>query len=150
MSREAYNSLPNIGSRGSPGTHRSRRLTELPTVDRSPSRDYQRGSPLGKHLITSHSLHPPVNLQSTHRWWWQIIVKAWAHNIKKLLLPLNGFHLKTKSIHVAFASIYRSSTFLPSLNDVTNQIILLPFPVTQTVSIFSSICVPCVIMSFRL
>ena len=52
MSREAYNSLPNIGSRGSPG----RRLTELPTVDRSPSRDYQRGSPLGKHLFTSHSL----------------------------------------------------------------------------------------------
>lgn len=54
MSREAYNSLPNIGSRGSPGT-RARRLTELPTVDRSPSRDYQRGSPLGKHF--SHLIH---------------------------------------------------------------------------------------------
>lgn len=47
MSREAYNSLPNIGTRGSPG-NRTRRLTELPTVDRSPSRDFQRGSPLGK------------------------------------------------------------------------------------------------------
>jgi hypothetical protein len=50
MSREAYNSLPaiNTGTR-SPGTARtSRRLTELPTVDRSPSRDYTRGSPLGK------------------------------------------------------------------------------------------------------
>jgi hypothetical protein len=65
MSREAYNSLPNIGSRGSPGT---RRLTELPTVDRSPSRDYQRGSPLGKHLFTisftySKKKIPP---QTTH------------------------------------------------------------------------------------
>lgn len=52
MSREAYNSLPaiNTGTR-SPGTARTpnRRLTELPTVDRSPSRDYgSRGSPLGK------------------------------------------------------------------------------------------------------
>lgn len=46
MSREAYNSLPNIGTRASPG-NRARRLTELPTVDKSPSRDFQRGSPLG-------------------------------------------------------------------------------------------------------
>lgn len=46
MSREAYNSLPNIGTRASPG-NRARRLTELPTVDRSPSRDFHRGSPLG-------------------------------------------------------------------------------------------------------
>lgn len=48
MSREVYhNSLPaiNTGTR-SPGTRASRRLTELPTVDRSPSREY--GSPLGK------------------------------------------------------------------------------------------------------
>lgn len=52
MSREAYNSLPNIGTRGSPG-NRARRLTELPTlptVDRSPSRDFQKGSPLGKEI----------------------------------------------------------------------------------------------------
>lgn len=47
MSREAYNSLPNIGTRGSPG-NRARRLTELPQVDHSPSRDFHRGSPLGK------------------------------------------------------------------------------------------------------
>lgn len=47
MSREAYNSLPNIGTRGSPG-NRTRRLTELPQVDNSPSRDFHRGSPLGK------------------------------------------------------------------------------------------------------
>lgn len=56
MSREAYNSLPNIGTRGSPG-NRTRRLTELPTVDRSPSRDFQRdfqrGSPLGKTFTKS-------------------------------------------------------------------------------------------------
>lgn len=50
MSREAYNSVPalNPGTR-SPG-RASRRLTELPTVDRSPSREYEyntRGSPLG-------------------------------------------------------------------------------------------------------
>lgn len=51
MSREVYhNSLPaiNTGTR-SPGTRASRRLTELPTVDRSPSREY--GSPLGKKKI---------------------------------------------------------------------------------------------------
>lgn len=50
MSREAYNQVPanNSGTR-SPGRS-SRRLTELPTVDRSPSRDYgSRGSPLGKN-----------------------------------------------------------------------------------------------------
>ena len=43
MSREDYSGVR------SPG--RSRRLTELPTVDRSPSRDHygQRSSPLGKH-----------------------------------------------------------------------------------------------------
>lgn len=48
MSREPYNSVTavNSGTR-SPG-RTSRRLTELPTVDRSPSRDYgSRGSPLG-------------------------------------------------------------------------------------------------------
>lgn len=55
MSREQYNSVAtaNTGAR-SPvsGQIRSaatnRRLTELPTVDRSPSRDYTRGSPSGK------------------------------------------------------------------------------------------------------
>lgn len=56
MSREAYNSLPNIGSRGSPGA-RARRLTELPTVDRSPSRDYPRGSPLGKPSFNHTLIH---------------------------------------------------------------------------------------------
>lgn len=57
MSREAYNSLPNIGTRGSPG-NRTRRLTELPQVDNSPSRDFVRGSPLGKTFtkITKKSL----------------------------------------------------------------------------------------------
>lgn len=48
MSREAFSSgqAINTGTR-SPGRP-SRRLTELPTVDRSPSRDYgARGSPLG-------------------------------------------------------------------------------------------------------
>ncbi|CAD7014928.1 unnamed protein product [Ceratitis capitata] len=44
MSRDDYNPVTSSGVR-SPG--RSRRLTELPTVDRSPSRDYgTRGSPL--------------------------------------------------------------------------------------------------------
>lgn len=50
MSREPYNSVTavNSGTR-SPG-RTSRRLTELPTVDRSPSRDYgSRGSPLGNY-----------------------------------------------------------------------------------------------------
>ena len=42
--------MPNLGS-GSPGRP-SRRLTELPTVDRSPSRDYgTRGSPLGDNFF---------------------------------------------------------------------------------------------------
>lgn len=48
MSREAYSSgqTVNTGTR-SPGRP-SRRLTELPTVDKSPSREYgARGSPLG-------------------------------------------------------------------------------------------------------
>lgn len=46
MSRDDYNSVTVVSSGiRSPG--RSRRLTELPTVDRSPSRDYgARGSPL--------------------------------------------------------------------------------------------------------
>lgn len=55
MSREPYNSVAaaNSGTR-SPGTGpirstSARRITELPTVDRSPSRDYAtRGSPSGK------------------------------------------------------------------------------------------------------
>ena len=47
MSRDEYNPVTSSGVR-SPG--RSRRLTELPTVDRSPSRDYgARGGPLGEH-----------------------------------------------------------------------------------------------------
>lgn len=65
MSREVYhNSLPaiNTGTR-SPGTRASRRLTELPTVDRSPSREY--GSPLGKtHTHTKNlklKLKPKLN-----------------------------------------------------------------------------------------
>lgn len=46
MSRDDYNPVTSSGVR-SPG--RNRRLTELPTVDRSPSRDYgTRGSPLGE------------------------------------------------------------------------------------------------------
>jgi len=47
MSRDDYNPVNSSGVR-SPG--RVRRLQELPTVDRSPSRDYgARGSPLGEH-----------------------------------------------------------------------------------------------------
>lgn len=78
MSREAYNSLPNIGTlRGSPG-NRARRLTELPQVDNSPSRDFQRGSPLGKtftkitkkkssvnhftKFFLRHAKHPHINI----------------------------------------------------------------------------------------
>lgn len=51
MSRDAYNSVPAVSSgTRSPG-RASRRLTELPTVDRSPSRDYgARGSPLGVYF----------------------------------------------------------------------------------------------------
>lgn len=47
MSRDDYSGVR------SPG--RSRRLTELPTVDRSPSRDHygQRASPLGKFRKSS-------------------------------------------------------------------------------------------------
>ncbi|BFG05327.1 trichohyalin [Drosophila madeirensis] len=47
MSRDEYNPVNSSGVR-SPG--RVRRLQELPTVDRSPSRDYgaPRGSPLGE------------------------------------------------------------------------------------------------------
>lgn len=56
MSREPYTAAANSGSR-SPTTGQirsapaSRRITELPTVDRSPSRDYAtRGSPSGKQI----------------------------------------------------------------------------------------------------
>lgn len=55
MSREPYNSVPaaNSGARSPGARAANRRITELPTVDRSPSREYaSRGSPLGKpHLI---------------------------------------------------------------------------------------------------
>lgn len=58
MSREPYNSVAaaNSGTR-SPGTGpirstSARRITELPTVDRSPSRDYAtRGSPSGNKFF---------------------------------------------------------------------------------------------------
>jgi len=51
MSRDDYNPVNSSGVR-SPG--RVRRLQELPTVDRSPSRDYgARGSPLGEHTHLS-------------------------------------------------------------------------------------------------
>lgn len=50
MSRDPYNSVAAASSGArSPGARTSnRRITELPTVDRSPSREYaSRGSPLG-------------------------------------------------------------------------------------------------------
>lgn len=55
MSREPYNSA--TANSGSPGTGpirsaSARRITELPTVDRSPSRDYAtRGSPSGNFRV---------------------------------------------------------------------------------------------------
>lgn len=54
MSRDDYNPIASSSGVRSPG--RSRRLTELPTVDRSPSRDYgARGSPLGNNKsIVNH------------------------------------------------------------------------------------------------
>lgn len=70
MSREPYNSAAaNSGTR-SPGTGpirstSTRRITELPTVDRSPSRDYAtRGSPSGNFFF---SLTPHKNSNSRHR-----------------------------------------------------------------------------------
>lgn len=67
MSREAYNSLPNIGTRASPG-NRARRLTELPTVDRSPSRDFHRGSPLGnKEFILNFLFKKPKKKKQKHQ-----------------------------------------------------------------------------------
>lgn len=59
MSRESYNPVQasNSGAR-SPGRATNRRLTELPTVDRSPSRDYAtRGSPSGEFESIEHRMH---------------------------------------------------------------------------------------------
>ncbi len=53
MSREPYNSAAVSSGTRSPG-RTGRRLTELPTVDRSPSRDYgSRGSPLGNNILSN-------------------------------------------------------------------------------------------------
>lgn len=61
---------------------------------------------------------------------------------RKLRPPLNGFHLKTKSIYVAWLPLPFINV-LPSLNAVTNQII---FPFTQTVIYFKLHLRSCVIM----
>ncbi|GAB0086578.1 ERC protein 2-like [Sergentomyia squamirostris] len=62
MSREAYTSAPAISSGARSPGRSTRRITELPTVDHSPSREYgTRGSPIGRNLRFSrygHSYFP--------------------------------------------------------------------------------------------
>lgn len=123
MSREAYASLPNIGTRGSPGT---RRLTELPTVDRSPSRDYQgRGSPLGKHLFTI-SLTPTTITVNT-----QVCLTS-RHIIKLLAkwLEQQQWQRKTTLLYRCGACYCPRSSGTSALDDVTNQIM---FPLHKSV-----------------
>lgn len=110
MSREAYNSLPNIGTRGSPG-NRTRRLTELPQVDRSPSRDFQRGSPLGKPFTKIH------------------------HQKKNFYKPFTKFvqHAKNTYIHIYF----HSSLFNIKLNVITYLLSLIAISTSTFPFLFS-------------
>lgn len=67
MSREPYNSVPtaNSGARSPGGRATSRRLTELPTVDQSPSRDYaSHNSPQGEYIFQLHFISIKITLIS--------------------------------------------------------------------------------------